>query len=60
MPNDNAPYGHSILAYEVDDGNYTAENGIKYKYRVSVCDPNINEKNIFMYRRIFKIGTMTP
>lgn len=44
MRNDNAPYGHSILAYEVDDGNYTAENGIKYKYRVSVCDPNINEK----------------
>lgn len=41
---DNEPGAHSILAYHVDEGNYTALNGKKYKYRVSICDPNCSSK----------------
>ena len=44
MGDNNEPYAHSILAYDVDSGNYAAGNGTRYKYRVSIYDPNSTKK----------------
>lgn len=40
--------GHAVIAYDVDDGSYTAADGNTYRYRVSICDPN-NTKWSYLY-----------
>lgn len=41
---DDTTGAHSILAYAVDKGIYTDTNATKYKYRVSICDPNYSSR----------------
>ena len=41
-------YGHAVLAYDVDvfqrnSSSNKAENGKYYKYRISICDPNMSK-----------------
>lgn len=38
-------YGHSVVAYDAAEGEFTAEDGNTYKYKLSVYDPDLTEES---------------